>query len=96
MVGDGLCFLSDSKAWIETVPGQGGQRFGVLCSGDCPRYEISRLAINYLPKHPIHRNAAIQSIKQVAASGDFPVIRVAGIPHQLYCTSREDELKDKT
>jgi hypothetical protein len=95
VVSDSLCFLCGSRASIEKVPGEGGQRFDVLCDGDCPQYDISRLAIEYLGKHPIHREGALQSIVQIAAAGRFPVVRVRGIPHQLWCTSREDETKDK-
>ena len=95
MVSDSLCYLCGSRASIEKVPGEGGHRFDVLCDGDCPQYDISRFAIEYLAKHPIHQKGAVQSIVQIAASGRFPVVRVRGNPHQLCCTSREDEAKDK-
>lgn len=86
-----LCYLCGREASIAPVKGEAGQRFDVLCSGLCPRYEISRGAIEYLPKHPIHRNTAIDAIKQIAASGKLPVVRTLGVPKQLQCTSRESE-----
>lgn len=89
-----LCYLCDSEASIEIVKGEGGQRFDVECGGDCPRYEISQGAIDYLPKHPVHRKGAIGAIKQIAASGRFPVVRTIGIPKQLQCTSREAEREE--
>jgi hypothetical protein len=92
LVTDTQCFLCGSKASIETVRDEGGQRFDVRCLAGCPQYEISDLAIVYLSKHPAHREGAIQSLKQIVASGKFPVVRVRGIPHQLWCTSREDEI----
>lgn len=84
------CYLCDSVASVETVKGEGGQRFDVLCRGNCPQYEISQGAIDYLPKHPAHRKGAIEAIKLIAASGSFPVVRTIGVPRQLHCTSREN------
>ncbi|MBI2290093.1 MAG: hypothetical protein HYU73_07120 [Betaproteobacteria bacterium] len=88
------CFLCDSKASVETVPGEGGNRFDVLCRGSCPQYEIAQGAIDYLPNHPIHRESAIDAIKRIAASGHFPVIKTVGVPKQLVCTSRDAEQRE--
>lgn len=96
MADDDRCYLCDSEASIETVSGSQGQRFDVLCGADCPQYIISRSAIKYFLDHPAHRKGAIDEIKRIAASGKFPVVRVVGIPHELLCTSREDELKETT
>ncbi len=90
------CFLCDSKASVETVTGQGGNRFDVLCGGSCPRYEIAQGAIDYLPKHPIHRESAIDAVKRIAASGHFPVVKMGDDPRQLVCTSREAEQREST
>lgn len=49
------CYLCDNEASVEMVKGEGGQRFYVLCTEKCPRYIITRLAINYLNNRPAHR-----------------------------------------
>ncbi len=91
MANTSRCFLCDTVASVEEVPGEGGKRLDVICHGQCPRYEIAGGAIDYLPKHPAHRKQAIAAITRIAASGKFPVIRTRGIPKELRCTSREDE-----
>ena len=46
-----------------------------------PQYEITRAAIVYLPKHPVHRKTAIEAITRIAASKKFPVVKTIGIPN---------------
>jgi hypothetical protein len=85
------CYLCDNEASVEVVREEGGQRFDVLCAGKCPRYIITRLAINYLNNHPAHRKEAIERIKLIAESGKLPLLRTNGVPNQLIYTSCEDE-----
>lgn len=88
------CYLCDRKASIEPLKGVSGQRFDVECTGDCPRYEITRLAKEYLRNHPARRKEAIENIRRIAASGTFPVLRTIGNPKQLILTSRRAEKHD--
>jgi hypothetical protein len=94
MAASDQCYLCDGEASIEPVLGEGGNRFDVLCRAGCPRYEIAQGAIDYLPKHPVHRTGAIDAIKKIAATGSFPVIKTVGVPKQLVCTSREAERRE--
>ncbi|MCW8906735.1 MAG: hypothetical protein OQL28_05770 [Sedimenticola sp.] len=89
------CYLCENEASVELVKGQGGQRFDVLCTENCPRYIITRLAIKYLSNHPAHRKTAIENIKFIAKTDMLPLLKTSGIPKQLLCTSCETETAEE-
>lgn len=91
MINEDKCYLCDGAASVESVKGEGGNRFDVLCNNGCPCYEIAQGAIDYLRKHPRHREEIIAKVKVITKSGNFPVVITEGIPPELLITSRKDE-----
>jgi len=93
-----ICFLCDASADIETSKGEGGNRFIVYCSGSCPTFEISRVAIKELRNNRHRKPAVIEKIKAFVKENpdDMPVIRMENGSQKLVVTTRSREIEEKS
>ncbi|MBV1790536.1 hypothetical protein KQ940_22505 [Marinobacterium sp. D7] len=74
MKNNGNCFLCLREAHIEDVPHEHGQYLDVLCSAECPQYQISTNAKDEVATHPLKREIVLQEIKKIANQGKKPVV----------------------
>ena len=79
MENNGGCYLCLKEAHIEDVPHEHGQFVDVLCSGDCPQYQISTIARDEINGHELKRQIVLQNIERIAHSGEKPVVRFNSI-----------------
>jgi hypothetical protein len=93
METESVCYLCKLAAEVDVVKGGGGQRFEVHCTGECPRYVITRLAIAALEPQPHRRPEVIEMIKALIRRNPsgVPVVRRGNGPQDVIVVLHSEE-----
>ena len=91
METENRCYLCSIEASIANVRSEHGERFDVLCKGNCPRYIITQSAIRELASNSNMQKEVLSKIKEIHKTGKRPVIRFNDIKREFIYSSEEDE-----